>query len=486
MKKQTMNREAMRRREFVKRSGMLALASGLVAGSQPSGVQGRGVKPGAATGPLRVDPRNGRYFCDGNNRAIYLAGSHMWNNLVDMGQTDPPPKFDFGSYLDWLQRYGHNFIRLWTWENYRWDTSANRNWGKKKPHVVGPHPWARTGPGAALDGKPKYDLTKFDPEYFSRLKTRVQAAGDRGIYVSVMLFEGWAMQRMTDAFLSHPFHPRNNANGIDGDLNHDGKGFEVHTLKNPKIVALQEAYVKKVIATVGDLDNVLYEISNENHPASTKWQYHLIKLIKAVERGRAKQHPVGMTFQFRGGSNRTLFDSPADWISPNSEGGYQKDPPPADGRKVIINDTDHLWGIGGNRPWVWKNLTRGHNSIFMDPYDGSVLAGRFDRRWEPIRRALGATRRLADELNLAAMVPRGELASTHYCLADPGRDYVVYLPQGGQVTVDLSTAREPLTYQWINPDSGKTADGGETRPGSRNFTAPGKGDWALRIRARPT
>ena len=41
-------------------------------------------------------------------------------------------------------------------------------------------------------------------------------------------------------------------------------------------------------------------------------------------------------------------------------------------------------------------------------------------------------------MNLAEMVPHGELASTDYCLANPGQEYLVYLPEGGEVTVDLS------------------------------------------------
>jgi hypothetical protein len=52
-------------------------------------------------------------------------------------------------------------------------------------------PWPRTGPGTALDGNPKFDLSKLEQGYFDRLRQRVIEAGDRGIYVSIMLFEGW-------------------------------------------------------------------------------------------------------------------------------------------------------------------------------------------------------------------------------------------------------------------------------------------------------
>ena len=218
-----------------------------------------------------------------------------------------------------------------------------------------------------------------------------------------------------------------------------------------------------MIDTVGDLDNVLYEISNENHPPSTDWQYHMIRFIKEYERTRPKQHPVGMTFQYKGGSNETLLASPADWISPNPDAAaprnYRDNPPPADGRKVILTDTDHLWGIGGNPAWVWKSFLRGLNPLFMDPYDGAVLGPRDDARWEPIRRALGQTRRFAERMNLAAATPRGELASSGYCLAAPGEEYLVYLPEGKEATLDLSGTTHRFTVEWFDPQRDKSIKG---------------------------
>lgn len=482
----------MNRRDFLCRSASVgATALGIGAGRSALSLD-RAPSPHrrAATGPLRVHPANRRYFTDGSGRAIYLTGSHMWNNLVDMGPSDPPPRFDFAAYLDWLEKLHHNFIRLWTWELVTWNTAGNSPRHRKEPkaHTVAPQPWVRSGPGKALDGKPKYDFRRFDPAYFDRLKKRVGAAGARGIYVSVMCFEGWGLQRVAEGFKSHPFHPANNVSGINGDANGDGMGLEVHTLANRAVTKTQEAYVKKIVDTVGDLDNVLYEISNENHPASTEWQYHMIDFIHRYEQTRRKQHAVGMTFQFQGGSNRTLFDGPADWISPNNEGGYRENPPAADGSKVILSDTDHLWGIGGNRAWVWKTFCRGLNPIFMDPYDGLILGNRFDPKWEPIRRSLGYTLRYAQRMNLASMTPHNALASTGYCLANPAQEqaeYLVYLPAGGKATVDLSATAGPLLLEWFDPNTGKAADDGTTRGGARRtFSAPFNGDSVLYLYRR--
>ncbi len=421
-----------------------------------------------ATGPLRVSETNPRYFSDQDGRIVYLTGSHTWYNLVDMGPTDPPPQFDFTAYLDWMKDLNHNFIRMWTWELTEWNTEKNRQKNENPIHYVEPHPWQRTGPGSALDGKPKFDLTKYNPDYFDRILHRVKAAGDRGIYVSVMLFEGWGMQFAPNAWKNHPFHKENNVNGIDGDANRDGKGLEIHTLGLPEITAVQELYVKKVVDTVNHFDNVLYEISNENHPPSTEWQYHMIEFIHDVEAKKPKQHPVGMTFQYKGGSNQTLFDSPAEWISPNHEGGYRDNPPVNDGKKVVLSDTDHLWGIGGNQAWVWKSFTRGLNPIFMDPYDGIVLGNRFDPKWDPIRRSMGYTLNYANRMDLEKTNPRTDLASSDYCLANPGQEYLVYLPEGGKVAVDLSEKTNQYSVEWFDPTSNKTQmgkriDGGAKR-----------------------
>jgi CubicO group peptidase (beta-lactamase class C family) len=429
-------------------------------------------------GPLVGHPQNPRYFQNmATGAVVYLTGSHTWANLVDIGPSDPPPAFDFDRYVEWMARLNHNFMRMWTWELVSWDTKAN---GEAKRHTAAPQPYARTGPGIALDGKPKFDLTQFNPAYFDRLAQRVALARAHGIYVSVMLFEGWGLQFSPGAWEGHPFHPSNNVNGIDGDTNKDGKGIEIHELSNTAVTAIQEAYVRKVIDTVNGLDNVLYEISNENHPPSTQWQYHMIRFIKDYERTKPQQHPVGMTFQYKGGSNQTLFDSPADWISPNPDGGYRDDPAPADGRKVILNDTDHLWGLGGNLAWVWKSFTRGYNPIFMDPFDGDVLGNRFDPKWDPIRRSMGHTLRYARRIDLAQARSAAEAASTKYCLANPGKQYLVYKPgAGNSVTVDL----EPGTYkyEWFDPTAGdqvnvatKTGAGGETE-----FMCPIKGDAVL-------
>jgi hypothetical protein len=69
------------------------------------------------------------------------------------------------------------------------------------------------------------------------------------------------------------------------------------------------------------------------------------------------------------------------------------------------------------------------------------------------------------------------LASTTYCLADPGNEYLVYLPRGGSASIDLSKGKAEFRVEWFDPKDGKTIDGGTLRGGSRRqMSAPFGGD----------
>jgi putative heme-binding domain-containing protein len=450
--------------------------------SQSSGSSKKGAE--SATGPLRVLKTNPRYFTDGTGRAIYLAGSHNWHNFQDNGHRlpegkDPPPAFDFDGYLDFLQKHNHNFCRLWRWEVPKWTDS-------QPPGVVKycqPHPWLRSGPGLAKDGKAKFDLARYDPEYFARLRQRVQAAGRKGIYVSIMLFEGWSAQ-VTDAWEYHPFNGPNNVSQIDAESKASGYFTLRDTAMGKQLLMLQEAYVKKVIDTVTDLDNVLCEVCNEAGSFSTEWQYHIIRVVKKHELEKAKQHPVGMTFQYKGGSNAVLLESPADWISPNPGGDkerYRDNPSSAYRGKVIVNDTDHLWGhTGGDANWVWKCFCRGLNVLFMEELTPSPI-------WQDsAREGMGQVRRYAEKINLAAMVPEDALAQTTYCLAERGREYLVFQAgDKGEFTLRLTDAPGTFSVEWLNVSNGQTVPAKPVEGGAvRTFTTPFGGPAVLYLKRR--
>jgi len=252
-----------------------------------------------------------------------------------------------------------------------------------------------------------------------------------------------------------------------------------------RVLALQEAYVRKVIDTAGDLDNVFYEICNEAGSYSTAWQYHLIKYIKQYEAGRPKQHPVGMTFQYRSGGNALLYESPADWISPNpgsAEENYRDNPSSKFRGKVIVNDTDHLCGhTCGDAVWVWKSFCRGLNVLFMEELTPSPI-------WQDsAREGMAQTRRYAEKINLAAMAPGDDLAATKFCLADRGKEYLVFQPGNqGEFSVNLSGAPATFSVEWFSVNTGAVVPGKPVTGGApRTFTTPFGGPAVLYLKAGP-
>lgn len=422
------------------------------------------------SGPLRVHPTNPRYFADAQNRAVYLTGSHTWGNMQDMWQ-GTYTAFNFSAYLDMMQANNHNFVRLWRLElpAYRYNNNSTE--------YSSPHPWKRTGPGNAGYGGLKFDLTQFEQAYFDRIRARCIAAGNRGMYASVMLFEGHGIANAVEAWYSHPMKSTNNINGINGDPNNDGRGIETHTLDIATVRSIQEAYVRKVIDTVNDLDNVIYEISNESHQGSVAWQNHMVAYVNSYQTGKPQQHLVWFSTTFPGNTgNSELWSSSAQVISPGtaaSNGAYRDNPPVNNGSKIIVNDTDHLWGCGGSGSWVWKSFTRGLHPIYMDGYYPGTVG------CEPnldIRKQMGNTRLFALRMNLANAVPSTTLANTGWCLADAGDAYLIYSPNGGNVTINLSGAPGSFHVEWFNPSNGQTSTASNVAGGgSRTLTPPFSG-----------
>ena len=422
-----------------------------------------GAPSAEAVGPLVVSAENPIYFADPTGKAVYLTGTYVWSNGA--------PTFDFQAYLDLLTSENQNFIRLWHSEE---DRQSN--------------PYLRTGPGNARDGKPKYDLTQFDPSYFDHLRAAVVAAQAKGVYVGVMLFNGWSVATYDPSFANpwprNPFQRENNINDINGDPDGGGMGQEIHALAISRVTDLEDAYVEKVVDTLNDLDNVVWEVCNECDTGATYFEYHVIDLLHKYEAIKPKHHPVWMTVQWPGGDNAVLSASDAEAVSPTkSTGDYlgeEGGPDPNESRKVILSDTDHLWGIGGNVGWVWRSFTRGLNPIFLEDDLPKVIAGHRSN-WDRLRRALGQTRAYAQRMDLIHMKPHGELTSTGYALAKPGKEYLVYAPAGGKFSVDL-TASPTASFQveWFDPGTGATLKGpAAAGDGRALFNAPFHGAAVL-------
>ena len=456
--------------------------------------------PSLVEGVLRVHPDNPRWFADGSGRPIYLGGHQIFVDLQDNSYNKEFIRnneriLDWDEYIEFLKEHRFNYLRNWV----IWSTGS----GSMAPvnHAIAyPMPYERVqGHGKAKDGKDKFDLDRFDERFFQRMRDRCEDLQEAGVYVSIMLFEVYGFlggeaagdppQTLWDG---NVFNKANNINGIDVDYDDNGKGIEFFYTDDERILRLQKEYVRKVIDTLNPLDNVFYEIANELY--APQWQYEMIRFIKGYEKTKPKQHLVLMS---AGGRTRTggwkqmgkdpVVNGPADCFA--AAGSWQsgrfkkKDPPANNVGKPGIVDTDHGAAGTSDAGYVWSAFTRGyHFNLYDKPFENPSAEG---PEWRRVRQSVGKAVGYARRLDLANVTPREDLASTRFCLAKPGFQYVVYQPDDGPITVSGLRTGISYDYELYDINQGKVVAKGRVQASasSASFSAAGKGS-VLYIRSR--
>ncbi|MEZ6080697.1 MAG: hypothetical protein R3C56_34995 [Pirellulaceae bacterium] len=110
------------------------------------------------------------------------------------------------------------------------------------------------------------------------------------------------------------------------------------------------------------------------------------------------------------------------------------------------------------RIWVWKCFTRGVHPIVMDAIQIGIPGWEKEGWNQPdnpafaaAREAMGQVCSYSERLELAALIPHEELSSTGFCLANPGREYIVFSTIDEPFIVDLSATHGQFEIEWFNP-----------------------------------
>lgn len=131
-------------------------------------------------------------------------------------------------------------------------------------------PFSRTGKGTAWDGLSRYDLTKPNLWYWSRLKEFAEKGAKQGL----MLFhENYFQHNIIEAgahWVDCPWRPVNNINGTDFPepvpFTGDKRIFmaeQFYNIDNPKLRPLHKQYIRQCLENFKDDDNVVQLISEE-------------------------------------------------------------------------------------------------------------------------------------------------------------------------------------------------------------------------------
>ena len=266
--------------------------------------------------PIRIHPHNPKIFEYQGKPLMLVTATEHYGSVLNR-------RFDFARYLTDAAEKKMTLTRLFVL--FRELQSAVNPYSPCKPESTDYlAPFPRTGPGAALDGQPKYDLDRWNPEFFDRLHRFLSLAEGYGIIVEVTLLSNtygdsiWAL---------NPLHPENNINSLPAIPWQD-----YLSLRHPEYFARQAAHARKIVEETNRYDNLFYEICNEpggGHPAGPEhptpdevddWQRALAGVIRETEADLPKRHLIAGQEAFTWGqweqtSTRSFRDFPIDIVN---------------------------------------------------------------------------------------------------------------------------------------------------------------------------
>ncbi len=253
---------------------------------------------------LQLNPENPHYFLWRGKPTILITSGEHYGSVLNLD-------FDYAKYLGTLSKYGFNLTRTFCGAGYiepvgSFKIAENTLAPKPGRYLT---PWARSAQPGAWDGGNKWDLTKWNEDYFKRFKDFVSQAATHGVVVEVNLFcpfyengkntvikvrketptgvvEEDRKIKESSMWPLSPFNPANNINGFNPVSGHD-----VYTLdQNGGLLTVQETFVRRIVEELKDFDNVYYEICNEPYFAGVteEWQRHIAGVIHDAQ----KDHPA--------------------------------------------------------------------------------------------------------------------------------------------------------------------------------------------------
>ena len=185
---------------------------------------------------------------------------------------------DYVSWIKWASKYKMNHVRSYP------------------PSIIVKPPSINLF-HRSLEDKSKFDLTKFNQDYFEELHRACLLMKQKGFFVHLQLWQAVAWKKQWDI---NYYNPINNINSKISA--HAGPG-EFMVLDNRELLKHQKLYVRKILDATARLGNVYFDIANEignGTGSSVKWVLEILNTIRQWEQNNA--HQVLVTINGRGGN----------------------------------------------------------------------------------------------------------------------------------------------------------------------------------------
>lgn len=393
--------------------------------------------------PIRSHPDNPHYYLFRGRPTVLVTSAEHYGAVINEA-------FDYKAYLDALKSYGLNYTRIYPAAFVEPEAAFRlENTLAPKPGKL-IQPWPRSGSPGYRSGGNRFDLDRWDPEYFLRLKDFLTQADARGIVVEVCFFNAqnkgsWPMS---------PLYWKNNIQQEE----HIEDCNEVQTLRHPALLRRQDDFVRRIVEEVNGFDNVILEICDEPFSYGTPrelagpWIGHLVDLVDRTEEGLPKKHLLGQQFQGSSGGPIDFTANPKVsvivtqymWLTPDEQVGGPKALDEVYGRNkpIDLNETGYYpldsWYKGDKaddvRVEAWEFMVGGGSSFnnLNGMFSVTDPAGKAAAN-APVLKTIQALKQFIEGLDFMRMRPDRSFVAGglpegvfYRGMSGPGEQYALY------------------------------------------------------------
>lgn len=388
-------------------------------------------------------------------------------------------------------------------------------------------PWARSGVGRDWNGLSKYDLTKFNPWYFQRVKDFADLADTRGLILHHNFYFQHAVQETRAHYVDFPWRPVNCLQD-SGMPDENPAGSTFWDVSHPVRRDLHRLYIRKCLDVLKDNSNVVYALDREySGPLSfvqfwldtiNEWQKENSRkvfislevpkavmdailedpvrrpLVTAIDFHNWNYRPDGTLFAIEGGLNL----APREQITRETaaRGGGRGGPPT--GRGAVAPGRGAPGAVAGRGGPGGRGGGGGPG--------GAILRYRALREYRDAYPDLLIPRRADDFAELSAAIekaiPRADRAltrpvstvsgqpATSWAMGAPGKHYLVYTMAGEPVQLDLTKERGSFKIAWLDSANGELRAAPEAARGGSSIalqppSLEPKRPWVAWLTAQP-
>ncbi len=343
-------------------------------------------------------------------------------------------------------------------------------------------PFLRSGQGQAWDGLSKYDLTRYNPWYFNRLKQFAQLCDSKGL---VLINQQFFQHNIIEAgahWASCPWRSANNINDMGfpepppfaGDKRIFMAG-QFYDMTNAHRCEIYRAYIRHCLDEQANDTNVI-QLTGAEFTGPLAFMQFWIDTVAQWEHDTGKQVIVGLsaTKDVQDDILRDPKRAPIVSVIDIRYWWYQVDGKPyapAGGLNLSPRQLERVFPHKNSSFAQVYRAVREYREKYPDKAVIYSADGQAEFGWAALMAggSLPDIRTHMDSRLLAAipnMHPISPPAAGEYALADSNQNFLIYKIGRGAIDFDLPAGKSSYVQRWINPRTGELLEsqGTEFKP----------------------